>query len=64
MKDRRTALAERINNTRNIVTIYPEDLVMARITIQSYKAYDKVAKLSYAVRVCFNLFETQDMEAT
>ena len=38
MKDRRTALVERINNTRNIVIIYPEDLVMARITIQSYKA--------------------------
>ena len=49
MKHRQTTHAEQINNTRNIVTMHPEDLLMARNAIQRDKVKDEVDKLSYAV---------------
>ena len=50
IEDRRTTHAERINNNRNLVILKPEDIVMARTTIQSDKKKEKIAKLCYAVR--------------
>ena len=43
VNDHRTTLTERINTTRNIITMYPRDLIMARTAIQSDKAKDIVA---------------------
>ena len=53
VEDRKTAHAERIKNNRNIVTMHHGDLVMVLTAIQSVKDKDKVAKLSYVVRVPF-----------
>ena len=50
IEDRRTIHTERINNNRNSVTMLPSDIVMARTTVQSDKANDKVTKLWYIVR--------------
>ena len=53
VEDRKTAHAERIKNNRNIVTMHHGDLVIVLTAIQSVKDKDKVAKLSFAVRVPF-----------
>ena len=53
VEDRRTVHVERINSTRQIVTMYPEDLFMDRTAIKSDKARNKVANLSYATRGSF-----------
>ena len=53
IEDRRTARAERINNSRNIVTMHPGDIFMDRTAIHGDKAIDKVAKIRYAVRGLF-----------
>ena len=50
IEDRRTAHAERINNSRNPVVLQAGDIVMARTAIQSNLIKNKVAKLSYSVR--------------
>ena len=55
IENRRAAHAERINNSRNIVTIHPSDIVMARTAIQSNNATDKVAKLCYGVQGLFQI---------
>ena len=55
VEDRSTVHVERINNNRKIVTILHGDLVVARTTVQSNKANDKVAKLCYAVRSSFQI---------
>ena len=55
VEDRRTAHAERVNNNRNIVTVHPVDIVMARTAIQSDKATNKVANLCYAVHETFKI---------
>ena len=55
IEDRRDTHAERINHSRNIVSMQPGDLVMARTAVQSAKSKDKVAKLSYAVRGPFQI---------
>ena len=46
---RQTSHAERVNNNRNIVTMHPGDISMARTAIQSNKTTNKVAKLCYVV---------------
>ena len=56
MEDRQTTHAEWINNTRNIIKTHPGGFVMARTAIQSDKAKDKAAKLSYVVRGPFQSF--------
>ena len=48
--DQRAGHAERINNSRNIVTMHPSDLVMAPTVVQSNKVKDEVTKLWYIVR--------------
>jgi len=63
IEDRGTAHAERINNNRNIVVLEPGDIVMARTAIQSNKQKEKVAKLCYAVRGPYQIFEPQVMVA-
>ena len=55
LEDRRTVHSERINNNRNIVTILPGDLAIARTTFQRDNVNDKVAKLCYAVRSSSNI---------
>ena len=50
IEDRGDTHAERINHSRNIVSMQPGNLVMARTAVQSDKSKDKVAKLSYVVR--------------
>ena len=55
VEDRRTAHTERINYSRNIVTMYPGDIIIARTAIQSDKATDKLAKLCYTVRGSFQI---------
>ena len=55
LEDRRTVHSERINNNRNIVTILPGDLAIARTTFQRDNVNDKVAKLCYAVRSSFQI---------
>ena len=47
---RRTAHAERINNTKNLVILKAGDIVKVRTAIQSDLFKNKVAKLSYSVR--------------
>ena len=58
IEDRRTAHAERINNNRNIVLLQPDDIVMARTSVQSNKQREKVAKLTYAVRGPYQIIRT------
>ena len=58
IEDRRTAHAERINNNRNVVVLETGDIVMARMTIQSNKQKEKVAKLYYAVRGPYQIILT------
>ena len=60
VKKRITSDTKRINNSRNIVTIYPDDIVMARTTIQSNKTKDKVTKLYYAARGPFQIIHGID----
>ena len=55
VEDRRNVHAEQININRDIVTILPGDLVMARTTVQSDKANNKIAKLCYVVRGPFQI---------
>ena len=55
IEDRRDTHAELINHSRNIVSMQPGDLFMARTAVQSDKSKDKVAKLSYAVRGPFQI---------
>ena len=56
--DRRTAHAENINNSRNIVTMYPGDIFLVRTAVQSDKNAAKVAKLCYAVRGIFQIIRS------
>ena len=60
VKKRITSDTKRINNSRNIVTIYPDDIVMVLSTIQSNKTKDKVTKLYYAARSPFQIIHGID----
>ena len=55
IEDRRIAHAERINDSRNIIVLYTDDIVMARTAIQNDLSKHQVAKLSYSIR---DLFQT------
>ena len=56
--DRRTVDAERINDSRNIVTILPSDLVVTRVTVQSDKYNEKGATICYTVRGHFQIIRS------
>ena len=56
VEDRKATHAERIKNSRNIVTMHPGDIFIARTTIKSDKATDKVAKLCYTVQGFYQIF--------
>ena len=58
IEDRRTAHAERVNDSRNIFMMHPGDIVMARAAVQSGKRKDKVAKLRYTVRGPFRIIKS------
>ena len=58
IEDRRTAHAERINNTRNLIVLKCGDIVMDRTVIKSNRKREKVAKLSYAVRGPYHIIRT------
>ena len=53
--NRRTAHEDRINNSRNIVMIYPGDHFMDHTTVQSDKYKDNVAQLCYSGRGLFQI---------
>ena len=55
IEDRRTAHAERINNSKILVILKTGYIVMARTAIQSDLSKNKVAKLSYSVRGPFQI---------
>ena len=63
IEDFRTTHAERIDNSRNIVTIHPGDIVMARTSVQSDKSKDKVTKLRYQVRGPFQIDEGKNRDS-
>ena len=46
IEDRRTTHVECIHNSRNIVTMHPGDIVMARTYFQSNKSKDKFTKIN------------------
>ena len=56
IEDRRTAHAERINNTKKLFLLKAGDIVMARTVIQSDLFKNKVDKLSYSVRGPYQIF--------
>ena len=58
IENRRTAHAERIINTWNLIDLKPGDIVMVQIVIQSNKKREKVAKLSYALRGAYQIIRT------
>ena len=59
IEDRRTAHAERINNSKNLLLLLKAgDIVMTRSAIQSDLSKHKVAKLSYSVRGPFQIICT------
>ena len=57
--DQRNIHAERINTNRNIVTILPGDLVMARTTVQSDNANNKKPNFATQCEVSSKLFVVQ-----
>ena len=49
--------AERISNSRNIITMHPGSFVMDCTAVQSDNSKDKVAKLHYSVRRPSNIIK-------
>jgi len=58
IEDCPTAHTKRINNTRNLIALKLGDIVMDRISIQSNKRREKVAKLVYTVRGLYQIIRT------
>ena len=52
-EDRITAHMERVNNSKNTITIYISDLVIAHTNMQSDKTKDKSVNPWYKVQVPF-----------
>ena len=55
IEDRRTAHAERINNSKHLVLLKAGDIVMTRTAIQIDLSKNKVTTLSYSVRDPFQI---------
>ena len=52
---RRETYSKQVNNNKNIFELVVDDIVIARISVQSDASTNKVAKLSYQVRGPFRI---------